>query len=683
MFSFSNILAQSRNQQIICDFINNNASGTPLEDVIELIKILSEEDAKTLLEYLFYLQWKITKQAETHRLALIRAILNNPHAQNLIKELNIIEPEVPAQDAIAEDTIEVVAGKNPQQQFKHIPNQYSVLLRATEANDTDLTWALLTNPELIKLSDILEGTIDIARFESFLKSLSIEEADDDHKIKVTVNDRSQKIAQFITIIKNQLPKNATAIELTKLLPLALEHTSTDIAQMLMNNEHDVNLSLEELKWIDDNKKEQHSLTDTNPIINTVINIVEAQNDIKALSNQLYILQALLLNPKADLNLYYTEDEKEAILVSEYVVKHLSNVFIKAHGRNIKLQLLHLITALDETQLKAIINELVVTFETMKADYQLTSEQQSILQALYTICSLKEPKLKLTDLIDENYFEQHDNLNIKQKAEFKTKLHNNKAKLAEANQNLLMIVSNLLNFRDSIKFIQQGADVNNAKERYAGKTALHYAAQNGDTKTVRVLVQELGADVNAKDKDGNTALHYAAMLGQTETARILVQELGADVNGTNNYGNTALYYAAQNGDTKTVCVLVQELGANINATDKDGKIALHYAALYGNTKTVRVLAQLGADVNATDKHGKTALYYAAQRGHPETVRVLVQELGTNVNAKDKSELEEILIKAMAAKQNDNASIQNSKNTTFHQQAIIKQRRLSQDNQRGMN
>ncbi|AZL15017.1 ankyrin repeat domain-containing protein [Rickettsiales endosymbiont of Stachyamoeba lipophora] len=641
MFSFANILAQSQNQQIICDFINDNASGIPLEDVIALINTLSEAEAKTLLEYLFYLQWEITKQAEIHRLALIRALLNNPHAQNLIKALNIIEPEVPAQDAIAEDTIKVVAGKNPQQQFKHISNQYSVLLKATEVNNTDFTWTLLTNLELIKLSDIAQGTIDIAKLKLFLTNPSTD---------ATLNDRSQKIAQFITIIKNQLPKNATAIELAKLLPLALEHTPTDIAQMLINNYHDVNLSLDAVRWIDDNKKEQHSLTSANPIINTVINIVEAQNDINVLSNQLYILQALLLNPKANLNLYYTEDENEAILVSEYVAEHLSDVLIKTQDVNTKLQLLHLIPsnkisltplpqALDKAQLEQLINELVATFETTANDYQLTSKQQSTLQALYDICRLKEPKLKLklklklTDLIDENYFEQHSNLSAEQKAELKNKLHHNKIKLEGANQNLLEII-NSDHFSDTIiKFIQQGADVNAKVVAYPSQTALHIAAQRGHTETARILVQELTADVNATDLYGNTALHYAAENGHTETVRVLVQELGADVEAIDKYGNTVLHFTAENGHTETVRVLVQDLGANATATNNNGQTALHYAAEREHTGTVQILAQLGTDVEAIDKDGKTALHYAAERGHTETVRVLVQELSADIAATD--------------------------------------------------
>ena len=50
---------------------------------------------------------------------------------------------------------------------------------------------------------------------------------------------------------------------------------------------------------------------------------------------------------------------------------------------------------------------------------------------------------------------------------------------------------------------------------------------------RLLVSELGADVNALGRLGWTPLHDAAVNGHVEMARLLVSELGADVMAKDN------------------------------------------------------------------------------------------------------------------------------------------------------
>lgn len=56
---------------------------------------------------------------------------------------------------------------------------------------------------------------------------------------------------------------------------------------------------------------------------------------------------------------------------------------------------------------------------------------------------------------------------------------------------------------------------------------HQHAPDGWLPTVRYLVEELGADVNARDYEGYTPVHHAASRGDNETIRYLV-EMGADV-----------------------------------------------------------------------------------------------------------------------------------------------------------
>jgi ankyrin repeat protein len=55
-------------------------------------------------------------------------------------------------------------------------------------------------------------------------------------------------------------------------------------------------------------------------------------------------------------------------------------------------------------------------------------------------------------------------------------------------------------------------------------------------SVKYLIEELGADVNARDNDGFTALHHAAARGDNEMIMYLVSK-GADVKVVSRRGFT--------------------------------------------------------------------------------------------------------------------------------------------------
>jgi len=57
-------------------------------------------------------------------------------------------------------------------------------------------------------------------------------------------------------------------------------------------------------------------------------------------------------------------------------------------------------------------------------------------------------------------------------------------------------------------------------------------------SVRLLVEELGADVNARDHNGYTPLHFAAARGDNELILYLVEK-GADVMAVSRRGQTVV------------------------------------------------------------------------------------------------------------------------------------------------
>src|SRR5262252_7017216 len=95
---------------------------------------------------------------------------------------------------------------------------------------------------------------------------------------------------------------------------------------------------------------------------------------------------------------------------------------------------------------------------------------------------------------------------------------------------------------------------------------HRFAPTGMLAAVKYLVDDLHADVNARDADGNTALHNAAARGDNEMIEYLVSK-GADVTLVNRTGQTTVDMA--NGPVQRVqpypetIKLLERLGAKNN------------------------------------------------------------------------------------------------------------------------
>lgn len=87
-----------------------------------------------------------------------------------------------------------------------------------------------------------------------------------------------------------------------------------------------------------------------------------------------------------------------------------------------------------------------------------------------------------------------------------------------------------------------------------QTPLHWAAEQGDETSVRLLLQE-GADKEAKDSFGFTPLHWAAGHGYEVVTQLLLQE-GADREAQDMYGGTPLYWAAKFGHGPVVWQLLE-------------------------------------------------------------------------------------------------------------------------------
>ena len=99
--------------------------------------------------------------------------------------------------------------------------------------------------------------------------------------------------------------------------------------------------------------------------------------------------------------------------------------------------------------------------------------------------------------------------------------------------------------------------------HLGLTPLHWAAQQGDSRSTQVLLN-FGADPNAVDRNGFTALHWAACCGNRSCISQLL-EAGADVRAKNKGHWEARELAEKYNNTVTWNAVVKGLGFKADGT----------------------------------------------------------------------------------------------------------------------
>ncbi len=153
------------------------------------------------------------------------------------------------------------------------------------------------------------------------------------------------------------------------------------------------------------------------------------------------------------------------------------------------------------------------------------------------------------------------------------------------------------------------------------TRLAEAAMDRDMTTVRALLREQGADVNALGPFETPALHWVVRVEDLETAEMLL-EAGADPNLANAYDLQPLHLAIENGDADMVSLLLAA-GADPNLPDRAGENSLFLAARSGSVEIVQLILENGADPQQREPNfNQTPLMVAVRADAPGVVSLLL-------------------------------------------------------------
>ncbi|XP_024025120.1 ankyrin repeat-containing protein ITN1 [Morus notabilis] len=170
----------------------------------------------------------------------------------------------------------------------------------------------------------------------------------------------------------------------------------------------------------------------------------------------------------------------------------------------------------------------------------------------------------------------------------------------------------------------------------GETALFTAAGKGHLEVVKELLKYSTKEgVAMKNRSGFDPLHIAASQGHQAIVQVLLEhdpELSKTIGQSNA---TPLISAATKGHAAVVGELLSKDSSMIEISRSNGKNALHLASRQGHVYIVKMLLEKDPQLaRRTDKKGQTALHMAVKGVSCEVVKLLLEADAAIVMLPDK-------------------------------------------------
>ena len=209
----------------------------------------------------------------------------------------------------------------------------------------------------------------------------------------------------------------------------------------------------------------------------------------------------------------------------------------------------------------------------------------------------------------------------------------------------------------------------------GRTPLSHAAGSGDEGVVKILLGREEVDPDKPDNFGRTPLSNAAENGHERVVKILLGREEVDPNKLDNGSLTPLSHAAGNGHEGVVKALLGREEVGPDKPDKLSWTPLCRAAFYGYEEIVKILLRR-EEVNPdrADILGRTPLSYAARFGHEGVVKMLLGREEVNPDKPDNESLTPLSHAARNGHQRVVALLQSHKALSPPYDSSSKKRRL---------
>jgi len=166
-------------------------------------------------------------------------------------------------------------------------------------------------------------------------------------------------------------------------------------------------------------------------------------------------------------------------------------------------------------------------------------------------------------------------------------------------------------------IDNGADIN-IQQKWGGNTPLHRfilcLKTTDGLEFIKYMLSQPGIGVNMRNSSHETLLHSACHNPNVpfEVYKLLIEEYGADTNARCKYDNTPIHNVLNSScGAEVKLYMLSQPGVNVNMKNQYGKTPLHLACLNISItplEVFRCLVGLGGDFNIKDMWEMTPLHY---------------------------------------------------------------------------